>query len=130
MTSGSYAGQILVNSVQFGMGYPGSSNSGLATGKQVSRPLVITKPTDMSSPLLVTSCQTNENLTTVLITYVFEGAANKAVSTTQLTNAMVHDFDHKALADGSSVETISFSYQKCEFTWTEGGIATQWDLAV
>jgi type VI secretion system Hcp family effector len=130
VTSGNYKGQILVNSVHFSMGHPVNSNTGLTTGKQVAKPVVVSKPTDMSSPLLLSSCQNNENLTTVMITYVFEGALNKAVSTTKLTNATVQDFDHKAQSDGSSVETVTFSYQKCEFTWIDGGIATAWDLTL
>ena len=127
VSAAQFPGQIECHSMQFGMGHP-LGQSGLTTGKQVARPLVITKRTDPSTPLLLNACVNNENMTQSVISYVFEGALHRAVATTTLTNAMVQDFNHVAQDDGSSIETITFNYQKCEFTWVEGGITGAWDL--
>jgi type VI secretion system secreted protein Hcp len=127
VTVNQFPGQIKCDSMQFGMGHP-VSNSGITTGKQVARPLVITKQTDQSSPLLFNACVNNENLTTVVISYVFEGDQHAAIATTTLTNAFVQDINHEAQTDGSSMETVTFNYQKCEFTWVTGGITSVWDL--
>jgi type VI secretion system secreted protein Hcp len=78
---------------------------------------------DQSSPLLHTSAVTNESLT-VTISYVVEGQGHKAYVTVALTNAMIRDFNIKSAYDGSNVETISFTYTKIEFTWTNGGITS------
>src|ERR1019366_7561009 len=123
VTAGSFPGQIQVNTVEFGVGSPADVSTGLAPGKRVARPVMITKPLDQSSPLLHQSCTTNE-LLTVDIAYVVEGAGHKPYVTLSLTNAMIRDFKHETSFNGSSVETISFTYTKIEFTWTEGGIVS------
>ncbi len=123
VTTQSFAGQIQVQSVEFGVGNPTDVSSGMPTGKRVARPLQITKPMDQSSPLLHTSAVTNESLT-VTISYVVEGQGHKAYATIALTNAMIRDFNIKSLYDGTNVETISFTYTKIEFTWVAGGITS------
>ena len=37
---------------------------------------------------------------------------------------MIRDFNQEASFTGSSVETISFTYTKIEFTWVDGGIVS------
>lgn len=123
VSAASFTGQIQVNSVDFGVGSPADVSTGLATGKRVARPLTITKPMDRSSPLLHQSCTTNESLT-VDISYVVEGQGHKPFATVSLTNAMIRDFNQEASFTGSSVETISFTYTKIEFTWVDGGIVS------
>jgi type VI secretion system Hcp family effector len=98
-------------------------STGLPAGKRVARPVQITKPLDQSSPLLHQSCTTNESLT-VDIAYVVEGQGHRPYVTLSLTNAMIRDFNHETSFDGSSVERISFTYTKIEFTWVTGGIAS------
>lgn len=129
ITSGNFTGQIEVFSIDLGMGHSSGVSSALTTGKQVARPLVLTKRVDKATPLLLNSCINNEVATAVLITYVFEGAAAvKAVATIALTNALLQDFHHTAQSDGSTVETLTLNYQKCEFTWIDGGLTSMWDL--
>jgi type VI secretion system secreted protein Hcp len=118
-----YNGQIQVNSVVFGVGSPYDVATGLATGKRVARPVKITKPFDRSSPLLHLATVTNESLT-VDISYTVEGQGHKSYATLSLTNAMVRDFQNEVTATGAAVETISFTYTKVEFTWTDGGISS------
>ena len=119
-----FKGQIQVDTVVFGVGSPADVSTGLATGKRVARPVVITKPVDRSSPLLHQACVTNESLQTIDISYVVEGAGHKPFMTLSLTNGMIRDFNQETSFNGSSLERISFTYTKIEFTWTEGGIVS------
>ena len=87
---------------------------------------MITKPIDKSSPLLLNAIYTNENLTSVLIGLLRQGSAGP-VATVKLTNASVAD----DVQHGNS-ETISFTYQKIEWTWVDGGITAEddWETPV
>jgi type VI secretion system secreted protein Hcp len=123
VTAQSFSGQIQVDSVQFGVGSQHDVATGMPTGKRVARPIKITKPFDKSSPLLHRSTVTNE-LLTVNISYVVEGQGHKSYATLNLTNAMIRDFQNNTSATGTGVETISFTYTKVEFNWTDGGITS------
>jgi type VI secretion system secreted protein Hcp len=123
VTAQSFSGQIEVHSVEFGVGSPFDVATGMPTGKRVARPIKITKPFDKSSPLLHRSTVTNE-LLTVNISYVVEGQGHKSYATLNLTNAMIRDFQNDTSATGTGVETISFTYTKVEFNWTDGGITS------
>jgi len=126
VTAAAFIGQIQVNTVAFGVGHPTDISTGHPTGKRVARPVIITKPLDRSSPLLHQSATTNESLT-VDIAYVVEGEGHKPYATLSLKNAMIRDFNHEAGFTGSSVETLSFTYTKIEFTWVDGGIVSMDD---
>jgi len=123
VTAQAFTGQIEVHSVDFGVGSPHDVSTGLATGKRVARPVVITKPLDKSSPLLHQSCVTNESVS-VWISYTVEGQGHAAYVTIALTNGMVQDFNHMGHADGTAVERIAFTYSRIEFTWVTGGIVS------
>jgi type VI secretion system secreted protein Hcp len=121
VTAKGYAGQIQVNTCVFGVGSPFDVATGQSTGKRAARPVHLAKPVDKSSPLLYTSCTTNESLT-VDIAYIKEGEGHGPFLTIKLTDAMIRDFNHQASFDGSAVETINLTYTKIEFTWVNGGI--------
>jgi type VI secretion system secreted protein Hcp len=123
VTAKGHTGQIQINTVEFGVGSPTDISTGLATGKRVARPVLITKPFDQSSPLLHLSTVTRESLT-VDISYVVEGEGHKPYATLSLTNAMIRDFKNEASFTGGATETISLVYTKVEFTWVEGGITS------
>jgi type VI secretion system secreted protein Hcp len=125
-----YSGQIQINSCEFGVGSPFDVATGQATGKRTARPVNLTKPVDKSSPLLYTSCTTNESLT-VDIAYIKEGEGHGAFLTVKLTGAMIRDFNHQASFDGTAVEVINLTYTKIEFTWVDGGIMSvdDWSAA-
>jgi type VI secretion system secreted protein Hcp len=93
--------------------------SGLPTGKRQHQPILITKHIDATTPKLLEALVTNENLPTVTITLV-QGGNN--VMTIKLTNASISQYG----AHGES-ETWSFTYQKIEWTWLDGGITAQDD---
>jgi type VI secretion system secreted protein Hcp len=128
VTAQSFTGQIEVHSVEFGVGSPHDVSTGLATGKRVARPVVITKPLDKSSPLLHQACVTNESVA-VMLSYTIEGQGHAAYATVALTAGMVQDFNQQAHADGTATERITFTYQKIEFTWVTGGIVSTDDWA-
>jgi type VI secretion system secreted protein Hcp len=126
VTADAYKGQIEVHTVEWGVGSPRDVSTGLPTGRRVARPVQITKPMDQSSPLLHTAVVNNESLT-VTISYTVEGQGHKSFATVALTNAMIQNFNISTTVTGSSVETISFTYSKIEFTWVDGGITSQDD---
>ena len=123
VTASAYGGQIEVHTLEFGVGSPFDVSTGMPTGRRVARPVKITKPMDQSSPLLHTSAVNNESLK-VTFSYTIEGQGHKAFATVELTNAMIRDFNVASSYTGSNVESISFTYTKIEFTWTEGGITS------
>jgi type VI secretion system secreted protein Hcp len=98
---------------------PRDPASGLPTGKRQHQPIVITKQLDATTPLFLTALVDNENLTNVTIT-LSEGG--QQVATVQLTNASISDYT----AHGTT-EKWSFTYQKIEWTWLNGGITASDD---
>ena len=126
-----WADFIALTSVEFGMGHPYDSQTSMITGKQVVRPLVLTKGVDKATPLLMTSSCTNEVGKTVKISYTRTGVEGKVNTffTIELTNALVQDFKHHAAEDGSAIETLHLTFQKIEITWTDGGLTAITDVS-
>jgi type VI secretion system secreted protein Hcp len=100
---------------------PRDAASGLPTGKRMHKPFVITKQLDKSTPLLLNALVDNENLTSVLIGLLRNG---QQVATIKLTNASVSSY-----VDAGDTEHWSFTYQKIEWTWVDGGVTATDDLA-
>ncbi len=98
---------------------PRDAASGLPTGKRQHKPITITMEIGPTTPLLLNALVTNENLTSVLIGLLRNG---QTVETIKLTNASVSDYVEQG---GNTL--ISFTYQKIEWTWTDGGITAQDD---
>jgi type VI secretion system secreted protein Hcp len=124
-----FVGQIVVGSVELGMGRSAAAGSGIATGRQVVRPVVVTRRVDKASPLLMTASFTNEVATSVLFNFVIEGEQHAKYLTVTLTNAIIQDFEEVVHDGGASVEKLTLNFQKCEFTWEEGGITASWDMS-
>jgi type VI secretion system secreted protein Hcp len=105
---------------------PRDAASGLPTGKRMHKPFVITKELDKSSPKLLTALVSNENLTTVTFTLTRKNADGTTAPymTVKLTNANV-----SSRAETGNLEEISFTYQKIEWTWVDGGISAVDDWA-
>ena len=103
---------------------PRDAASGLPTGKRQHKPLVITKQIDKATPLLLNALVTNENLTQVLIGLRQGG---QQVATIKLTNASI-----AGRVQRGSTESISFTYQKIEWTWIDGGVTAtdDWEAPV
>jgi type VI secretion system secreted protein Hcp len=128
---------------------PRDPQSGLPTGQRLHKPMVILKEVDKSSPILYNVLCTNENLKDVTIKFwapVIKAASGVGVGsekqnyTVKLTNANIsgmevstQEFTHvENLAAAKTIEKVSFTYQKIEWTWTDGGITAldDWEARV
>jgi type VI secretion system secreted protein Hcp len=106
--------------VNHGIVSPRDVASGQATGKRQHKPFVIVKQIDKSSPLLLKAQIDNRTLTSVLVGLNQGGAK---VMTVKMTNAAITGYDVHG-----TTETWTFTYQKIEWTWLDGGITVQDDL--
>jgi type VI secretion system secreted protein Hcp len=108
---------------------------GLASGKRIHKPFVITKERDRSSPLLYNILCTNELITDWTLQFFANLPTGPAQThTVQLVNAAICDIafimpnnKHPDLAPLVEYEEISFTYQKITWTWTDGGITASDD---
>jgi type VI secretion system secreted protein Hcp len=115
---------------------PRDPASGLATGKRQHGVFRITKELDKSTPLLFNSWATNENLNEVSFKFwtpqlkAAGGVGAEVQSyTVKLTNAHIVSINasmpnirNPELMKYDQQEEVSFTYQKIEWTWNEGGI--------
>jgi len=129
-------GKIMVIAAHHEIVSPRDPASGLATGKHMHHPFVITKEVDKSSPLLYSALINNENIIEWELQFWRPGTAvasgvgaEKQHYTVKLTNARVADISftmpnnkHPDLARLMEYEDIAFVYQKIEWTWVDGGI--------
>ncbi|TFG61405.1 MAG: Hcp family type VI secretion system effector [Deltaproteobacteria bacterium] len=115
--------------------------SGLPTGKRQHKPLLVTKEIDKSSPLLYTVLCSNETLTEVVFKFWKPSASGKEIQyyTIRLTNAYIAArktyFPNMLVAENTKLphlEEVSFTYQKIEWTFEEGGISFEddWEAPV
>lgn len=135
-------GAILVHAVRHEVRSPRDPASGQAAGKRVHAPLVITKDLDRSTPLLYQALVTNENLEWTLRFWRADLAggtgpgagAERQHFTIKLVNAAIASIDLRQpdnrlpeLAKLAEYEEVSFTYQKIEWTWVDGGITASDD---
>lgn len=129
-------GKVMVIAVSHEIISPRDPASGLPTGKRMHKPFVITKELDKSSPLLYNVLVNNENLTEWELQFWQPSAtgAEKQHYTIKLTNANIASINfrmannkHPDLMKFTEYEEIAFTYQKIEWTWTDGGITADDD---
>jgi type VI secretion system secreted protein Hcp len=115
---------IPVSAVSHEVISPRDPASGLPTGKRQHKPITITAEWGATTPLFLNALVNNETLTSVLIGLLRNG---NQVATIKLTNASVSDY----VQHGGSV-SLSFTYQKIEWTWVDGGITASddWEAPV
>jgi len=120
---------------------PRDPQSGLPTGQRMHKPFVITKELDKASPILLHVLCSNENLSEVTIKFwtpqlkAASGAGSEVQHyTVKLTNANIANISfHQAnirnpeLVKFAEYEEIAMTYQKIEWTWTDGGITASDD---
>jgi type VI secretion system secreted protein Hcp len=113
---------------------PRDAASGLPTGKIQHKPLVIRKQIDKSSPLLALVLTNNERIKTwEMSVYLPTAKGTEAVAyTIKLTNASIASIRTITDPDGNLHEEVSFTYQKIEWTWNDGGITAMddWETPV
>lgn len=135
-------GSIEVNAYTHEIVSPRDAASGLPTGKRMHKPFVLTKELDKSSPLLYNALVNNETLTQFELKCFAPSMAGRVSATgvetnhftIRLTNAniasiksVMHNNNFAELATLPVMEEISFSYQKIEWTWVDGGITAMDD---
>lgn len=129
--------RIQIIAVSHDITSPRDAASGLPSGKVMHKPIIITKELDKSSPLLYNALCTNEAITEFELQFwtpqkgAAAGAgAEKQHYTIKLTNASISDIKFRMLnnknpdlANFAEYEEVSFTYQKIEWIWNEGGIS-------
>jgi type VI secretion system secreted protein Hcp len=110
---------------------PRDPASGLPTGKRQHKPFVVTVPVGAGAPLFMNALVSNENLTSVTISF-FKPGTNTVGTTVKLTNASVSDFGHACANVYPQCETIGFTYQKITWTWVDSGVTAEddWEAPV
>lgn len=126
-------GAIAVIAVHHEIISPRDAASGLPTGKRMHKPFVITKQLDSSTPLLYKAMIGDELLPEVELTVFAAGdkVAKTPLYTVKLRNASISEI-RLVTTDGVDTTEVSFTYQKIEWTWTEGGITADddWETPV
>jgi type VI secretion system secreted protein Hcp len=135
-------GKIAVIAVNHEISVPYNAATGLASGKRMHKPFVITKELDKSSPSLYNALISNENITdwelqfwTPQLGAATGIGAEKQHYTIRLTNARIIDIKF-VLPNTKITETqnlaeyeeVTFLYQKIEWTWNDGGIMATDDV--
>ncbi len=129
-------GKILVMAFSHEIHSPRDPASGLPTGKRIHQPFVITKEIDKSSPLLYSALVNNETLTGWELQCFAAKSAGLEVNnyTVTLTNASIAAINSIMLNNKvpentkmPMMEEVSFTYQKIQWTWVDGGITTEDD---
>ena len=124
-------GQIAIYEFHHEIASPRDVASGMATGKRMHKPMVVSKEIDKSTPLLHTALVTTENFPEVILRFYNSSSTGEETNTftIKLTNANI-----ASIADDMSLnkvepglrlpvlETITFTYQKIEWTWTDGAL--------
>ena len=132
---------IMVIAVSHEIVSPRDPASGLPTGKRMHKPFVITKELDKSSPLLYNVLTNNENIKkwelkfwTPQIKAVSGAGSEVNHYTVKLTNANIASIHFRMLNNKNpdlmkyaEFEEVSFTYQKIEWTWNDGGITADDD---
>jgi len=128
--------KILVIAVMHEIVAPRDPASGRPTGKRVHKPLTVLKPTDRSTPLLYNALCNNENLVSCELQFWQPSpmGVERQHYTVRLTNANISAIHFKLannrmskLAKLPEYEEVSFTYQKIEWTWNDGGITADDD---
>lgn len=128
--------KIFVIGVSHEIVCPRDPTNGRPTGKRMHKPLVVTKPLDRSSPLLYAILTSNENIRDARLDFwtVTPTGQERQHYTVRLTNANISAISFKLanvknpkLSRLAEYEEVSFTYQKIEWTWNEGGLTASDD---
>jgi type VI secretion system secreted protein Hcp len=126
-------GKILVFAVTHEIVCPRDPASGRPTGKRVHKPFIVTKELDRSTPLLFSVLTNNENIKEweLQLWQPSPTGVERQHFTVRLTNANISGIYFRMANNRSAkasrlpeYEEVSFTYQKIEWTWTEGGLST------
>ena len=129
VTKKAQEGKIQVIAVSHEIVSPRDSASGLPTGKVQHKPFVVHKQVDKASPLLYSMLVNNENISTWELGVYQPDAkgVDTLAYTVKLTNASIASMRVISDDDGKLTEVLTFTYQKIEWTWADGGITAMDD---
>jgi type VI secretion system secreted protein Hcp len=124
-------GSTLVTATTHEIVSPRDPASGLPTGKRMHKPFTVTAEVDKATPLLYKMMTQNENLTEVELRFwrASPTGAEQQFYTVKLTNASISNIRY-VQPSTTQAETrtqqeyveVAFTYQKIEWTWTDGGV--------
>jgi type VI secretion system secreted protein Hcp len=133
-------GTILVFAVDHSIISPRDTASGQATGKRMHKPFKITKEVDKASVPLYSALVANENIPQWELNFWRQKTTGRSSGvevqyfTIKLTNARVYSVHlvkpntkDPTLHTLPDYEEVEFTYQKIEWTWTDGGITAMDD---
>ncbi len=129
-------GKIMVIAFNHEVQAPIDSATGLATGRKIHHPFVITKEIDKATPLLYKALTTNETLTMWELQCFAIKSTGQEINnyTVQLTNAKIIGIRslmlNNKIPENSKMpimDEVSFVYEKIEWTWVDGGIVAMDD---
>jgi type VI secretion system secreted protein Hcp len=129
-------GKIMVIAMSHEIISPRDPASGLPTGKRMHKPMLITKELDKATPLLYNVLVNNENVQEWELQFWRPSAtgAEQQHFTVKLTNGNIASIAQRMpnnknpeLMKYETYEEIAFTYQKIEWTWTDGGITAMDD---
>ena len=120
---------------------PRDVQSGLPTGQRMHKPFVFTKELDKATPPLYNILCTNENISEAVFKFwtpqirATAGVGTEVQHfTIKLTNANIASIDfrmanirHPDLVKFTEYEEVALTYQKIEWTWTDGGVTAEDD---
>ena len=127
-------GQFQLYSYNHQIVSPRDAASGLATGRRLHKPVVVTRKVGASSPLFMNALVTNDVLTEVRFGFWqpnLRAAAGVGTEvnyyTVKLTNALIASYRQFDQPGVGLMEEISFTYQKIEMTLNDGGVTSMDD---
>jgi len=115
---------------------PRDAASGLPTGKRQHKPIVVTKPIDRATPLLMSVLTNNENITGWRLDFWRPSRSGREFQyyTIELVNASIVDIRQEMLnnkyPENMALEVrehCAFTYQKIIWIWQDGGITAEDD---
>jgi type VI secretion system secreted protein Hcp len=103
---------------------PRDPASGLATGKRQHKPIRVTIDLDPSAPILFNMLASNETITALELKFWRPSPSGVETQfyTVKLTNASISDIHTSTDATHTTTLDVSFTYQKIQWTWVDGGI--------
>jgi len=125
---------ILVEAMNHEVYIPRDTQSGLATGKRVHQPLVVTKFYDKASPKLYQALCTGEHMKNVTLKWyrISAQGSEEHYFTHKLEDAIVVSVKawmpnalDKEKENYSHMEDVAFTYRKITWTWVIDGIEAQ-----
>jgi type VI secretion system secreted protein Hcp len=128
-------GSSLVQAFSHEVTIPRDPQSGMASGRRVHHPLVITKRIDKASPKLYMALTKGERLTEVTVKWYrivqAGGGGQEHYFTTKLEEAVIVSIKDwfpitmdPQKRDYSHLEDISLTYRSITWTWEDGGITS------